>query len=368
MSPFTTPGLHEKPSSSSMQDFNEVSHWSLPRYLVLLVTNACNLRCTYCYRGEPGEPSVMNRDIARQAISLAASSGKPFHVQISGGEPLMEVDLVRWIVLYIRQAGLPATIGLQTNGILMDIDIARELRKLNVQIGISLDGPREVHDFLRGNFRDTLYCMKTLDEIGIDFRVTTVVTRDNILFLDKLILLLSVFPACRGLALDVLVNKGRAREAAVSTALPNEQALKSGISRLYKALTYVNERRPRPLVLRELEKMKDLVTKTESRAYCHACLGESLAVLPDGSLFPCSQTAGDMDFYLGNLHDSKLYVVNGKSLRGLEPRGTWCEECPLEGYCPGDCPSRLYYNGTGCKGSMCTVYQSLWEAGQGRRT
>ncbi len=338
-----------------------------PRYLILLVTNACNLKCSYCYRGNPRGLPAMSRDIAWRAILLASSCGKPFHVQISGGEPLLEIELVHWIALVIRQAGFPVTIGLQTNGTMMDLDTAKKFRELGIQIGISLDGPKDVHNFLRGNFNNTLYCMKILNEIGMDFRVTAVVTRDNVLFLDKLVLLLSAFPACRGLALDILVNKGRAKGSLVPVAPPDEQALKAGISRLYDALLYVNERRSVALTLRELENIRRPASRAKAAVYCHACIGESLAVLPDGSLFPCSQTAGDMDFYLGNLHELQPETLSGRSLTGLEAKGIWCEYCPLEGRCPGDCPSRLYYNGRGHKGLTCVMYQALWEAEQRRQ-
>lgn len=63
------------------------------RYVVLWLTTACNLRCAYCYRGDP-PASTMPLEVARSALKLAAQSGLPFHVQMAGGEPTLEPGLM----------------------------------------------------------------------------------------------------------------------------------------------------------------------------------------------------------------------------------------------------------------------------------
>ncbi|HCX89504.1 MAG TPA: radical SAM protein, partial [Deltaproteobacteria bacterium] len=67
-----------------------------PRYLVLLLTTACNLNCAYCYREERDHFQSMPREVAEKALRLAASSGSSFHVQITGGEPCLEPELIEW--------------------------------------------------------------------------------------------------------------------------------------------------------------------------------------------------------------------------------------------------------------------------------
>jgi uncharacterized protein len=97
------------------------------RYLVLWLTTACNQRCVYCYRGE--QPVLtMPMEVARAALELAAGSGLPFHVQLAGGEPTLEPDLIEAVGALVRQMGWPATLALQTNGTMIDdwlIDIFR---------------------------------------------------------------------------------------------------------------------------------------------------------------------------------------------------------------------------------------------------
>jgi sulfatase maturation enzyme AslB (radical SAM superfamily) len=56
------------------------------RHLVLWLTTACNLRCAYCYRGEPAD-MTMPMEVARAALALAGASRVPFHVQLAAVSP-----------------------------------------------------------------------------------------------------------------------------------------------------------------------------------------------------------------------------------------------------------------------------------------
>jgi sulfatase maturation enzyme AslB (radical SAM superfamily) len=47
------------------------------RYLVLLLTTACNLRCAYSYRQELSDPEPMPRDVGSEGLRLAAATGRP---------------------------------------------------------------------------------------------------------------------------------------------------------------------------------------------------------------------------------------------------------------------------------------------------
>ncbi|MBN1653501.1 MAG: radical SAM protein [Deltaproteobacteria bacterium] len=180
------------------------------RYLVLWVTGACNLNCRYCYRGETNRLGPLSFDAARAALAMVASFGKPFHVQLTGGEPCMEPVLVEKIAAWIRKSGLNASIGLQTNGTLLDKAITRIFRKYKIEIGLSIDGIELLHNAHRAAFRQTLRGLITLAEAELPCRVTTVVTRQNASQLDRLALMLAGFENVRGVALDLLVHKGNA--------------------------------------------------------------------------------------------------------------------------------------------------------------
>jgi uncharacterized protein len=125
------------------------------------------------------------------------------------------------------------------------------------------------------------------------------------------------------------------RGNAVSNAVApvSSDTLQEAIRKLSATLAFVNKTRPVPLTVREL-----MAENHQSRPMCHAAKGESLAVFPDGRLFPCSQTAGDTAFALGNVSSPKLQ-----------------QQVPLED--GPDCPSRTHYN----KGSnlpLCRLFSA----------
>jgi len=122
---------------------------------------ACNLACRYCYypgRG-PAErgtaPPRMPEDLLETYIlqHIAASPDAIIRLSWHGGEPtVLGVDYFRKIVAIEKRLCPPGrTIanGLQTNGTLIDDDWGRFLAAEGFSIGLSLDGPREVHDRYR---------------------------------------------------------------------------------------------------------------------------------------------------------------------------------------------------------------------------
>ena len=295
--------------------------------------------------------------VAVQAIETAAQSGLPFHVQLSGGEPTLEPELIEWIASFIREKGLPATIGIQTNGTILDASLIRMFKRYDIQVGVSLDGPPDFHEKLRGKSGPTIKGLKLLSDHDVPFRVTCVVTGQNVAVMDRLALLLASFPTARGIALDLLVCKGQALKGdCVSPPSPAE--LKNGLKKLMQTLGWINANRSHQIKLRELESLKQAAKKSNRPHFCHASKGEAMAIHPDGTIYPCAQTVGDPCFACGTVEapSKESFDVLGKySLRSEE-----CNDCPVSGFCPGDCPSRLYYNDTQTQGLACVMYQTLW--------
>ena len=328
-----------------------------PRYLVLMLTEACNLRCVYCYRGEPGSSRPMSREVVARSLERAAGSGLPFHVQLTGGEPTLEPALVEWVVSLVRQKGWPATIGLQTNGSLLDRSMVRICRHYDIQVGVSLDGPPDVQERMRGGAAATFRGLQLLCEHEVPFRVTTVVTGQNIRTLGRLALLLGTLPTARGLGLDLLVSRGRALAGGRVTQ-PTAPELKNGLQRLSQTLNWINENRTHPVRLRELELLQRAAAGEGRRRFCHAATGEAMAVLPDGSVYPCAQTAGDPGFACGSV--TAPGAPDLVCLGGGRPADERCRDCSLAGFCPGDCPSRQHYNDAPDAGLACVMYRTLW--------
>ena len=121
----------------------------------------CNLDCKYCYYLEKenlyprGESPRMPDDILEEYIAqhIEAFPGSVISFSWHGGEPtLLGLDYFRKIVALERKhqpAGKRIVNGIQTNGTLIDDDWCRFLAEESFGVGLSLDGPQEMHDLYR---------------------------------------------------------------------------------------------------------------------------------------------------------------------------------------------------------------------------
>lgn len=123
--------------------------------LILLPTEKCNFRCTYCYEdfaiGRMGEEVItaIKSLIARRVQKLSALSISWF-----GGEPLLAKDIALDIGKYAHdmcfQNGVSFSGGFTTNGYHLDAGLLGELDKINHRTyQITLDGDEEFHDRTR---------------------------------------------------------------------------------------------------------------------------------------------------------------------------------------------------------------------------
>lgn len=140
-----------------------------PYQLSLLITEQCNLRCSYCYC-DKRRTGTMTFDIARKAIDDAMKThvDRPFRLLLMGGEPFIEFDLIKKIVEYVRgrSQGRDVFVKTVTNGTLVHGEVQQWLadnRDL-FHASLSLDGSREVHNRNRCN---------SYDSIDIDFFLRT---------------------------------------------------------------------------------------------------------------------------------------------------------------------------------------------------
>ncbi|WP_162872945.1 radical SAM/SPASM domain-containing protein [Austwickia chelonae] len=329
------------------------------RSLTLWPTAACDLDCLYCYRGI--RRGVMSEETALAAVELAAASGDPFHIQFAGGEPLLRPELIDLVCRHVAENGLPARVDVQTNATRIDPETVRLLRRHRIGVGVSVDGPPDVQESLRGRARQTFAGLDLLAEHSVPVRVTTVVTSANVLRLGETALMLAGYPNIRGLALDLLTPLGAASLRPDLTA--SESELVCGLRSLHSVVTRLTRMRCAPFVWRELETVRRSLrlasenavpVRISSRpergspssrplasvgAYCHASLGESVAVAPDGTVYPCSQAVGDPKRAAGTIHDVDWPCLRSQ-FRATPLRGP-CHRCPLDGRCPGDCPSRM---------------------------
>ncbi|HTP64469.1 MAG TPA: anaerobic sulfatase maturase [Geobacteraceae bacterium] len=157
---------------------------------------ACNLDCAYCFYLEKralfgaGEdfrmPDTVLATFIRRYVEEQPTPVVEFVWQ--GGEPtLLGIDFFKRVVELQQPFRGRKTItnSLQTNGTLLDDAWCRFLKRHNFMVGISLDGPKEMHDRYRvdgkgnGTFDAVLRGLRLLRKHGVEYNVMASVARDT---------------------------------------------------------------------------------------------------------------------------------------------------------------------------------------------
>lgn len=122
----------------------------------VFLTNRCNLNCSYCasrYMARDKERRRLSFDQLRRAVDLLAAdprvrSGYGGRVKLSftGGEPMLEFELIRQIVAYLRARRPGFEVDISTNGTLLTEEKLEFFARNDVAISISLDGYKNVND------------------------------------------------------------------------------------------------------------------------------------------------------------------------------------------------------------------------------
>ena len=156
----------------------------------------CNLNCEYCFYLEKqalfpkGENYVMPDEVLQAYITKYITLQPTPTVQFvwQGGEPtLLGHDFYRKVVELQRpySSEKEITNSLQTNGTLLDDEWCAFLKENNFLVGISLDGPQEVHDRYRkdaggkGSFDKVMRGLKLLQKYDIEYNVLATVGRET---------------------------------------------------------------------------------------------------------------------------------------------------------------------------------------------
>ena len=122
--------------------------------------SACNLSCAYCFflkkeKRYPGSDFRMSQEVHEAYIRQLFEAHQVPQVTVTwqGGEPtLMGPDFFRHSIEPQRKYAKPGTRvenTFQTNGILLNGEWCRFFHENQFLIGLSMDGPKELHDFYR---------------------------------------------------------------------------------------------------------------------------------------------------------------------------------------------------------------------------
>lgn len=133
----------------------------------------------------------MSDDVLERMISTFMAVPMPeYSIGWQGGEPtLMGLDFFKRVVHYQQKygrSGANVGNGLQTNGTLIDEEFARFLAQYNFLVGVSIDGPAEIHDRHRvyadgrGSHERIMRTVRTLQDTGAQYNVLTLVNESNV--------------------------------------------------------------------------------------------------------------------------------------------------------------------------------------------
>lgn len=154
---------------------------SAPLFVSFSVTGRCNLRCLYCDWWKKSVPELSTAK-ALKVIDNVCSLGVPFF-DFSGGEPMMRRDLA---ILAKRASSHNCLVSMNTNGTLCKTaDLIKIAGAFDV-VTVSIDGPREVHNHIRGKagtYEKAVRTAKILKAHGVKVGVNSVVSTWNINFL-----------------------------------------------------------------------------------------------------------------------------------------------------------------------------------------
>lgn len=155
--------------------------------------SACNLNCKYCYYLDKaeiygGREPVMSEQMLETVVKeyIAANDVGEVTFNWHGGEPLLlgRAFYEKALSLERKYAdGKKINNTIQTNGVLIDREWAEFFRKNGFLVGISIDGPREVHDRYRKDkggqpsFERVLRGLELLRAYGVEFNTMSTINK-----------------------------------------------------------------------------------------------------------------------------------------------------------------------------------------------
>lgn len=174
-----------KPVSAVMNGRRDII--SSPVAVYYELTRRCNLHCQQCFAScRTADPSELPSETVFAVLRQLAAAGV-INVRFTGGEPSLRSDLLQ-ILEYARGLGL--VVSLQTNGVYDDPDVfVAKLAALACdQVTVSVDGPPDVHDALRGAgaFASVHRSLQLFAENRVPVRINLLAHRQNLARLEEI--------------------------------------------------------------------------------------------------------------------------------------------------------------------------------------
>jgi len=286
-----------------------------PLFASYNVTGRCNMRCVFCDWWKTDIPELPTKK-ALAAIDAVCSLGVSFF-DLSGGEPLLRKDLN---ILAKRAASYGCLVSMNTNGTLLNKSRVSEVADVLDVVVVSLDGPKEVHDKIRGvpgTYDKAVEAIRLLKAHGIKVGVNSVATPTNIEALPQFI------EELRSIVDFAQVQPMHPYPPTPENIPPDKQ-----VSRLIDYLLRLKRSDPGFLAVpTDFVKGFEPFFRGKAPKICHA--GELyVAIDPSGKLLACPARS---DLVLGDTLSGSVYAI----LKGKRDSEGWrkvsaCRGCWLE--------------------------------------
>ncbi|WP_099468565.1 thioether cross-link-forming SCIFF peptide maturase [Konateibacter massiliensis] len=333
--------------------------------LCLHIAHDCNLACKYCFAEEGeyhGRRAIMSYEVGKKALDfLIANSGnrKNLEVDFFGGEPLMNWQVVKDLVIYGREQekihNKKFRFTLTTNGVLLNDDILEFANKEMSNIVLSVDGRKEVHDFMRpsrngkGSYELIMpKFIKTAESRNQNnYYVRGTFTRHNLDFAQDVLHLADM--GFKQISVEPVVAEEHEEYAIKQEDIPQiyeeyDKLAKEMIQREkdgkgFNFFHFMIDLEGGPCVAKRL-------------SGCGSGT-EYLAVTPWGDFYPCHQFVGEDGFIMGNVDEgvTKTEMRDEFKLCNVYAKDK-CRECFARFYCSGGCAA----NSHKFHGSITDVY------------
>lgn len=323
--------------------------------LCLHIAHDCNLACKYCFAEEGeyhGDRSLMSYEIGKKALDfLIANSGNRVNLEVDffGGEPLMNFQVVKDLVAYGRSQeekhNKKFRFTLTTNGMLLNEEIMEFVNKEMANVVLSVDGRKEVHDFMRptrngkGSYDLIIDKFKTMAELRnqTNYYVRGTFTHHNLDFSKDVLHLADM--GFKQISMEPVVAPDEQPYAIKEEDLPK---LFEEYDLLAKAMI---EREKSGKGFNFFHFIIDLTGGPCLYKRLSGCGSgtEYLAVTPWGDLYPCHQFVGMEEFKLGNVDTGieKKELVDEFKLCNVYAKDK-CKDCFARFYCSGGCAANSY--------------------------
>ncbi len=322
--------------------------------VVMKGTRLCNLRCTYCNYLREGPNQVMRFPVLARAIRDVLTSPRTVNVEFvwHGGEPtLLPIAFYRKALWLQQRFGRPGQVvknRVQTNATRLSDDWIAFWQRYRFIVGVSLDGPPEVHDQRRVDRRGRPTAAQVRDGLarlqaaGLDPRLYIVI--DD-----------AVIDAGPARVLDYLLEIG-AQRVGLLNAVPAYSAPDAPLAGTYlpwpRYLAFLGElfrlwwpRFVDQIVFRELA---DLAGQLAGRPplvcnFAGDCYGNVFTIEPTGEISACDRFLDDPNYLFGNLLHTRLGEVEASprmtAIRAANRAVVdGSRACPWFAVCHGGCP------------------------------